>query len=170
MMMVKDFSADCVPDVALTVKVEVPSTVGVPEIVPDVLNVRPTGRVPLTTDQEAPETLAARVSEYAVPVVPEGRLSVVIVIVGAGVTGFTVMENCFSADSESLTALTVKVDVPVAVGVPVIMPVEELSVRSAGRVPDDTDHVTPEVFAVRAAVYEVLSVAVGRVVVVIAIA
>ena len=89
-MRVKDFSADCVLDAALTVKVDKPAAVGVPEIVPDVLNVSPSGRVPLTIDQEAPETLAARVTEYAVPAVPEGRLSVVIVIaegVGSWATG-----------------------------------------------------------------------------------
>jgi hypothetical protein len=41
--------------------------------------------------------------------------------------------------SESVT-VTVKLDVPTVVGVPVIVPVELLSMSPAGRVPDDTPH------------------------------
>ncbi len=65
------------------------------------------------------------------------------------------------------TALTVNVEVPAIVGVPVIAPLEEFSVKPAGSVPDNTDHVTPEVFAARVAEYAVPVVAAGRLVVVI---
>ena len=44
------------------------------------------------------------------------------------------------------------IDVPALVGVPLMTPVDALSVRPAGRVPDDTLHDTPVTFAVRVAV------------------
>ena len=44
------------------------------------------------------------------------------------------------------------VDVPAIVGVPLMTPVEGLSVRPAGRVPDETCHTTPETCAVRVTV------------------
>lgn len=144
------FSSFAEPYTALTVNVEVPAVVGVPEITPDEgLRDNPAGRVPLITLQFAPVMLAASVAEYAVPTVPELRLVVVIVIEGIALT---VIESCFSADCESFSALTVNVDVPVAVGVPVIAPVEVLSVSPVGRVPDESDHVTPERLAARVAV------------------
>lgn len=126
-----------------------PVLVGVPEIAPDVLNVSPDGRFPDDTVQVAPAVLDVRVAEYDVFTVPEGRLSVVIVIVGIGLT---VIESCFSADCESFTALTVNLDVPAVVGVPVIAPVEVLRVSPAGKEPEITDHVAPVRFAARVAV------------------
>ena len=59
------------------------------------------------------------------------------------------MLNDFSALCEPDTAITVNVYVPDVVGVPVIAPVEALRVSPAGNVPEITDHVTPEIFAVR---------------------
>ena len=79
------------------------------------------------------------------------------------------MLNCLVVLLEPDTALTVNVDVPAAVGVPVIAPVEELSVNPAGRLPDETDHVTFEVFAESTALYEAFTVPLGRLVVVIVI-
>ena len=75
---------------------------------------------------------------------PPGRDVVVIVIaVGVGVVPeFMVMLNCFSVLFEPDTALTVNVEVPADVGVPVIAPVEELSDNPAGKLPDETDHLT----------------------------
>ena len=43
------------PDAALTVNVNVTVAVGVPEIVPEELRVRPFGRVPPLRDHEAPD-------------------------------------------------------------------------------------------------------------------
>ena len=84
-VIVNCFSALAVLYVALTVNVEVPAVIGVPEITPDEeLSDNPAGRVPLITLQFAPVMLAASVAEYAVFSVPEGRLVVVIVIVGVG--------------------------------------------------------------------------------------
>ena len=88
------FSAVAEPYTAFTVNVYVPVLVGVPEIVPEVLNVSPSGRFPDDTDQAAPVVLDVRVAEYVVRKMPEGRLVVVIVIVGVGLT---VNESCFSA-------------------------------------------------------------------------
>ena len=78
------------------------------------------------------------------------------------------MLNDFSALTEPDSAFTVNVDVPAAVGVPVMSPVEALRVSPAGSEPEITDHLAPEIFDVRVAVYEVLRVAAGRDVVVIA--
>ena len=53
MVIVRGFVAELVPLEALTVKLNVPELVGVPEIVPVELSVSPEGRVPELTDQEA---------------------------------------------------------------------------------------------------------------------
>ena len=98
---------------------------------------------------------------------PSGRAVVVIVIVD--VPAFTVMLSAFSALFEPDTALTVNDDVPAAVGVPVIAPVEEFSDSPCGRLPAETDHVTLEALAESTALYEVFTVPEGRLVVVIVI-
>ena len=56
---------------------------------------------------------------------------------------------------------------PAVVGVPVIAPVEALSVRPEGRVPLTIDQVTPETFALRVALYGVPAVPAASDVVVI---
>lgn len=53
-VMVSCFVAERVPDDALTVKVDLPALVGVPEIRPDVLRLSPVGRAPDDTDHLAP--------------------------------------------------------------------------------------------------------------------
>ena len=55
---------------------------------------------------------------------------------------------CFVAEAVPDSAFTVKIYVPVVEGVPVIVPVAALSESPAGRVPELTDQVTPEVLAV----------------------
>ncbi len=67
MVMLSSFVAERVPDTALTVNVDVPVAVGVPEIVPDELRVSPAGRLPDSTDQVTPETFAERFAEYLTP-------------------------------------------------------------------------------------------------------
>ncbi len=76
------------------------------------------------------------------------------------------MERDFSAEREPDVALTVKEEEPDVVGVPEIEPEEE-SVRPAGRVPEMSDQITPEEFAVSVVEYGVPGVAAGRLVVVI---
>ena len=65
--------------VALTVMLNVPSALGVPEIIPFVARVKPGGNGPLARLQimgAVPE--AARVWLYGTPIAPSGRLAVVI--------------------------------------------------------------------------------------------
>ena len=80
--------------------------------------------------------MAATVCEYAVPVVPAGRDVVVMVRGGVAVT--TTMPRAwvlvFFAASVTVTLKLVE---EAAVGVPVIAPVEALSVKPPGRDPDE---------------------------------
>ena len=72
---------EALPLIALTVKLNVPVVVGVPEITPAVPRVSPPGKFPELTDHEALLTDEASRAEYAVPTVAYGREVVVIVIV-----------------------------------------------------------------------------------------
>ena len=81
------------PDTALTVNVDVPAVVGVPEIVPELLSVSPAGRLPEAIDHVTAEESAASMAEYDALTVPDGRLVVVILI--AGPDPFIVMLNSF---------------------------------------------------------------------------
>lgn len=76
--------------------------------------------------------------------VPEGRLVVVIVIVVGvgGVVPVIVMESSFVALLSPSVALTVKREVPAAVGVPEIVPAA-LKLNPAGSVPEAIDHAAP---------------------------
>ena len=73
------------------------------------------------------------------PVVPFGRD--VVVITGATVATVIIIDNVFVPSPALLVALTVKLDVPAVVGVPDIVPVDELIVKPAGKLPLDIDHV-----------------------------
>src|SRR5699024_6598082 len=65
--------------VTVTVKVNVPASVGVPEITPVLLSKdRPSGRESPVTLHSVGELSAVRVSVYAVPTVPSGRDAVVM--------------------------------------------------------------------------------------------
>ncbi len=70
--------------VTLTVKVELPGAVGVPEMTPAALSANPGGSEPLEMLQFSGATppLAVNVDEYTVPTVPEATDE--IVIAGAG--------------------------------------------------------------------------------------
>ena len=95
------------PFAALTVKLNVPAVVGVPEITPPLERLKPPGRVPLSMSQViVASPVAVSCSLYAVPTVPSGN--VVVVIVGAlpiGVTGSTVKHtsNCSEIPLPPLT-------------------------------------------------------------------
>ena len=155
------------PDVALTVKREVPAVVGVPEIVPELLSVSPAGRLPEAIDHVTADELAASTAEYDAPLVPDGRLVVVIVIVVGVDPSLIVMLSSLVALFEPDVALTVKREVPAVVGVPEIVP-ELLSVNPAGRLPEAIDHVADEL-AASTAEYDAFTVPEGRLVVVIVI-
>jgi hypothetical protein len=124
---------------ALTVKLNVFAVVGVPEITPAVERLKPVGN--------APESMlhvigvfpaAARVWLYAVPTVPFGNDIVVITGLPADAI---VIENCFVSFPAALVALTVKLNVPVVVGFPEIVPVVSEMPNPAGNVPLSRLHV-----------------------------
>jgi hypothetical protein len=84
---------------------------------------------------------ATSVAEYDVPWVPPERL-VVVMVNGEGAT---VIDRAWVAvwavGTEWSVTCTVKLEVPGAFGVPLIPPVDVLSVRPVGRAPDTIDHV-----------------------------
>ena len=91
-----------------TVKVDVPVAVGVPEITPLLLRLKPLGSVPeakLHVRAPAPP-LACRVTEYAAPTVPAVR-GEVVATVGGGVT-ITLTDTDFVASATEV-AVTVAV-------------------------------------------------------------
>src|SRR5512134_3616853 len=150
--------------VTWTVKLDVPTVVGVPLIVPPVDRLSPAGRLPAETDQlyGVVPPVAARVWLYAVPTVPPGRL--VVELVGATCAAATAMERARVEERPLLPVTwTVKLDVPTVVGVPLIVPpVDRLS--PAGRLPAETDQlygVVPPV-AARVWLYAVPTVPPGR--------
>ena len=53
--MLRLFEALNEPDTAMTVNVDFPAAVGVPEITPELLSVKPAGSVPDETDHAAPD-------------------------------------------------------------------------------------------------------------------
>ena len=122
--------------VTRTVKFDVPAAVGVPEIVPVPLNVRPLGSVPLSSDQTYGEVppVAARLCEYAVCTVPAGSVAVVTESAAGLITMVSALSAVTGVGVELSVTRTVKFDVPAAVGVPEIVPVP-LSVRPLGNVP-----------------------------------
>jgi hypothetical protein len=123
---------------ALTVKVNVPAAVGVPDITPAPESVKPPGNEPLSLlHVMGASPVASSVRLYAVPTVPLGNDAVVTV--GEPV-GAIVIESSFVSFPFALVALTVKVDVPSASGVPDITPATE-SVKPPGKSPLSTLHV-----------------------------
>jgi len=83
--------------------------------------------------------VALNVCEYACPTVPFARLDVVI-----WSWATMTIESAFVAVRAGFpesVALTVKLEVPAAVGVPETAPVDAFRVRPDGRVPDETLHV-----------------------------
>jgi hypothetical protein len=104
------------------VKFDVPAAVGVPLMTPAELSDKPAGSLPAEMVQLSSPVppLAANVCEYALPVVPPGSDDVV-----TDSAGFTAMLRALVALESPLTALTVKLNVPLAEGVPLIVPVAE---------------------------------------------
>ena len=118
-----------------------PDAVGVPLITPVELRLIPAGSVPVVTPQLIGAVpVAVSVCEYAVPVDATGR-DMVVMVGGA----FTVRLNCWELEPPALVALAVKVETPMAVGLPLMMPVEEPKESPAGSVPLVTVQVIGEV-------------------------
>jgi hypothetical protein len=129
------------------VKALVPVAVGVPEIRPvEADRATPAGRLPDEIDHVygvVPPPACSEL-EYEVPFVPEPRLVVETVSVEGGAAAIAIESFtdwlCAAGLPPSLSN-TVKLLVPVAVGVPEISPVAGARVRPAGRLPDEIDHV-----------------------------
>lgn len=152
--------------VTRTVNDEVPDAAGVPEIVPLDASVRPAGNVPVAIAHVygGVPPVAARVAEYAAPTVPGGRVAVVTV----GGPLMAIESDAVAVCPTPSVTRAVKLDVPGAVGVPEIVPVED-RLNPGGNVPLATAHVygvVPPV-AAKLAEYAVPTVPPGSEVVVI---
>ena len=128
---------------AWTVNVESPAAFGVPEIAPVLERVRFAGSAPELTDQVtlpvAP--LAARGAEYATPMLPSGRL---VVVIWSVVFTWSVKVALAESPAESFT-VTLNGNEPPAGGVPESAPLE-LRLSHDGRPEDDQTYppVPPE--------------------------
>jgi hypothetical protein len=122
--------------------------VGVPLITPVAeVSDKPAGSLPAVMLQVYGVTppLAVNVALYACPVVPEGKLVVAITSGAGGFEGtaeLTAIVSCpvaaFAAES---VTWTVKPKLPVAVGVPLMAPVEALRTNPGGKAPPLRVHV-----------------------------
>ena len=138
--------ADCcglLESKTLTVKFEVPVVVGVPVMAPlPAFKLKPAGSVPALMLQVygcTPPLACRNAFRYGVFTTPAGSP---LVVTCSGALLLTVILRfadavCAVGVSESVT-FTVKDEVPVAVGVPLITPVEALSDSPAGRLPEVT--------------------------------
>ena len=152
--------------VAVTVKVNVPATVGVPEITPVVaLRVNPSGKSPEETSQVIGAVpVAARVVLYDTPVAPLGK---VVVVITGGAASISI-ESIASSYPPPLVARMVKVNVPTVVGFPEMTPLFRLIVNPSGKAPLSTLHETgAKLVAASVAEYAVPTTPLGKVVVVI---
>lgn len=152
---VKDFAAvagGAALSLAWTVKLEFPAAAGVPRMTPvDGSRDKPAGNEPALTDQVyggvPPEPLS--VWEYAIPTMPAGIDAVAMLKAG----GFTTSVKLLFALAEPLSfTCAVKVELPAAVGVPLITPEAESRDNPAGSEPALIDQlyggVPPEAFNV----------------------
>src|SRR5271165_4368389 len=124
-----------------TVKLAVPVAVGVPEISPEVERVSPTGRLPETTDQVYGGTPPEAASEALYGTLTEPEVNEDVVIDRALLTTMDLLAMSTAAVGvcESVT-WTLKLEVPNAVGVPLITPAA-LMLSPGGSVPDASDQV-----------------------------
>jgi hypothetical protein len=124
--------------VALTVKVNVPPVVGVPDITPVLaLSVKLLGNAPSTLHVIGVSPVAASVWLYPVPPNPFGNDAVVMV--GAPEGAIVIESDCVPSPF-ALVAFTVKLNVFTAAGVPDITPAEE-SDKPLGNEPVSMLHV-----------------------------
>jgi hypothetical protein len=143
--MLSAFAMCCAGDavsVAVTVKLKVPTVVGVPVIAPVLgFNVRPVGSAPLVTAQVtgAVPPVEASVAEYGEDTTPfpSEVVEIAKVLATCSVRDFV---SVWNGEDRSFT-FTVNVLLPGAVGVPEITPVLASSVSPAGNAPEVTDQV-----------------------------
>ena len=145
---------------------KVPSTVGVPEIVPpDELYVSPSGNAPPTRYQKTLADCSAsvcRVNEQGVLIFIPPRSALVVI----ERTAFTVSVKSRVALRPPDSAWTVNAYSPAFVGVPEITPAV-LKASPNGSSPPITDHETSPLFAVRVQEYAAETFALGSEAVVI---
>jgi hypothetical protein len=141
------------PFEARTVNEATAAEVGVPVMAPvEELSDKPAGSDPEMTDQVKLDGLpvAAKLCEYAAPIVPPGNEVVVmvggvVVMVGEVIV---MLRACVASGDTPFEARTVNEATAVDVGVPVIAPVEEFSDKPAGKDPETTDQVKLDGFPV----------------------
>lgn len=137
--------------VTVTEKFDVPEPVGVPEINPLEVIVKPAGNEPeVTAYVYGPvPPVDATVCEYDTPVVPPVR-DVVVMSTGSATT----MVNCF-VDVSRFASVTFTVNVlePGVVGVPVIAPEDDID-NPAGNEPESKENVNAPVPPVAATICE----------------
>lgn len=134
-----DFVWTGVPlSLTVAVKLDVPLAVGVPEMIPVVASrLRPAGRLPAVIDQmyAGVPPVADMGLEYAVFAVPAGS-DAEIVNAGGAAAATTIERDTdwVCAGLPASVTVAVKLEVPLAVGVPEIKPVGDM-VSPAGRLP-----------------------------------
>jgi len=120
------------------------AAVGVPLSRPvDEFNVKPPGSVPEVSDHVygMVPPLAANVCEYAVPTWPLDSDNVVIVSVAGAIVSVRLTFVACAGELESVTLNMIAVAFAAAVGVPLISPVDEFTVKPPGNAPEVRVHV-----------------------------
>jgi len=116
-------------------KVDDPAAVGVPDIPPPLLSVKPGGRAPADTLQlygDVPPVADAE-ELYAVPTVPFGS-EVVVIEIGAVPVAIETVYACEPAPPPESNTCSVNVNEPAVVGVPEIPP-RVLNIKPGGSTP-----------------------------------
>ena len=126
-----------IPSVTRTSKLKVPLPVGIPVMAPLAARVRPAGSDPVVSAKvyESDPPVAATFAEYESPTAPPG--SVVVVMLTAG--RITMDRSAVPAALALSFTSTLKLNVPLAVGVPVRTPPEE-RLTPVGSAPDNMLH------------------------------
>jgi hypothetical protein len=126
---------------AVTVAPKVPGTCGVPESNPFAARLSPAGSTPdVTANVGAGVPVATNMWAYGSPTVPDAGNA--LVKAGGAVGADIVMEKlCVDAGSMPLEAVTVPVNGPTTVGVPVTAPVDGFKDRPSGNAPAVTMNV-----------------------------
>jgi len=139
-----------------TVKFDVPLPVGVPEITPPALIDRPAGSDPEVIDHVyAPlPPVVARAAEYAIEVVPEGSGEEFVIESAGAMANENASDTALGVGVALSVTVTVKLAVPLALGSPLITPVELARLSPPGRLPEVIDHVYGAVPPVACKVYE----------------
>ncbi|CAJ0822896.1 hypothetical protein LMG18101_05256 [Ralstonia flaminis] len=124
--------------VALSVKLNVPPAVGVPDSVPVELSVKPTGRAPAVTAYVygplPPLALTAWL--YAVAIAGLGSVAGATAMVGTDTVSAYVPVTAYGPLPELLSvAVTLKLTVPAVVGVPDSVAVPAFQLRPVGKLP-----------------------------------